>query len=215
MGCDILPRQTAVWSYAPDEKTTIKLSDEAAFILMEQKTVKMSKIKVYHCKNIEIEDQRWDPLSATGSSLLDTFMGLRSDGKTMVASVQKAQTLQRDNSDGAGFAMGLILDLPVAMADGLRCLLCMVKSGLKAGGKSLGRFLPGFTGILVDPIQGAVDDRAKGFAKGFVSGTLGVLFKPGAAMLGFVGYPLLGVYKSISHMHATEAQSKILLARQI
>jgi len=27
---------------------------------------------------------------------------------------------------GAGFAMGLILDLPVAMADGLRCLLCMV-----------------------------------------------------------------------------------------
>ena len=106
MGCDILPRQTAVWSYAPDEKTTIKLSDEAAFILMEQKTVKMSKIKVYHCKNIEIEDQRWDPLSATGSSLLDTFMGLRSDGKTMVASVQKAQTLQRDNSDGKSNGAG-------------------------------------------------------------------------------------------------------------
>jgi hypothetical protein len=49
--------------------------------------------------------------------------------------------------------------------------------------QSLGRFLPGFTGILVDPIQGAVDDRAKGFAKGFVSGTLGVLFKPGAGEL--------------------------------
>ena len=34
-------------------------------------------------------------------------------------------------------------------------------------------------------------------------------------MLGFVGYPLLGVYKSISSMNATAAESKILLARQI
>lgn len=34
-------------------------------------------------------------------------------------------------------------------------------------------------------------------------------------MLGFVGYPLLGVYKSISSINATQAESKILLARQI
>lgn len=34
-------------------------------------------------------------------------------------------------------------------------------------------------------------------------------------MLGFVGYPLLGAYKSISALHATPAESKILLARQI
>ena len=34
-------------------------------------------------------------------------------------------------------------------------------------------------------------------------------------MLGFVGYPLLGVYKSISSLHATLAESKILLAKQI
>lgn len=34
-------------------------------------------------------------------------------------------------------------------------------------------------------------------------------------MLGFVGYPLLGVYKSISSLHATPAEIKILLARQI
>jgi hypothetical protein len=34
-------------------------------------------------------------------------------------------------------------------------------------------------------------------------------------MLGFVGYPLLGAYKSISSLHATPAESKILLAKQI
>ena len=33
-------------------------------------------------------------------------MGLRSDGKTMVASVQKAQILQRDNSDGKSNGAG-------------------------------------------------------------------------------------------------------------
>lgn len=36
-----------------------------------------------------------------------------------------------------------------------------------------------------------------------------------AAMLGFVGYPLLGAYKSINSLHASPAESKILLARQI
>jgi hypothetical protein len=35
------------------------------------------------------------------------------------------------------------------------------------------------------------------------------------AMLGFIGYPLLGVYKSIRSINATPAESKILLARQI
>ena len=34
-------------------------------------------------------------------------------------------------------------------------------------------------------------------------------------MLGFVGYPMLGAYKSIRALHATPAESKILLARQI
>lgn len=41
-------------------------------------------------------------------------------------------------------------------------------------------FLTGFTGIVVDPAKGAAKDGAVGFAKGFVTGTLGVLFKPGA-----------------------------------
>ena len=122
----------------------------------------------YKCNNIEIENKRWDPLSAGGSTLFDTVMGLRSDGKTMVASVQKAKTLQRENSDGAssgtgaatvavgkglgkistGLAKGVMLDLPVAMADGFHALPVLYgdkkmergavkdwKSGMKVGGK--------------------------------------------------------------------------------
>jgi len=47
--------------------------------------------------------------------------------------------------------------------------------------QSLARgFFHGFTGLVTDPVAGAIDDGAAGFAKGFVTGTLGVLFKPGA-----------------------------------
>lgn len=92
-------------------------------------------------------------------------------------------------------------------------------------------FATGFTGIVVDPVKGAVREGPIGFVKGMVTGPLGVLFKPGAgkiprildwveltshpAMLGFVGYPVLGAYKSIASLHSTPAENKILLARQI
>jgi sterol 3beta-glucosyltransferase len=168
MRCDLLPRKAAVWKYEIDNNKAMKLSDEAAFILMEEKKVKMNKLRVYQCKTIEIENTRWDPLSAGGSTLFDTVMDLRSGGKTMVASVQKAQMLQRENSDGAssgagaasiavgkgigkisaGLAKGVMLDLPVAMADGFHALPVLYgdkkmergavkdwKSGMKVGGR--------------------------------------------------------------------------------
>lgn len=45
MSCDLLPRKAAVWRYELDTKHHLKLSDEAAFILMEQKKLKMKNIK--------------------------------------------------------------------------------------------------------------------------------------------------------------------------
>lgn len=115
---------------------------------------------------------------------------------------------------GGGFAKGMLLDLPVAMADGFHAMPMLYgdkkmdrgaitdwKSGMAVGGKVRkeysdfieGRtaanfrvkslavgFFDGFTGIVTAPAKGAVNDGAAGFAKGFVTGTLGVLFKPGA-----------------------------------
>jgi sterol 3beta-glucosyltransferase len=46
MRCDLLPKNPAIWRYELDEKHHLKLSDEAAFILMEQKQLKMKNIKV-------------------------------------------------------------------------------------------------------------------------------------------------------------------------
>ena len=45
MRCDLLPQQTAVWTYEMGDKYHLKLSDEAAFILMERKELKMKNIK--------------------------------------------------------------------------------------------------------------------------------------------------------------------------
>lgn len=46
MVCDVLPREAAVWQYEADGKQ-LKLSDEAAFILMDQKKLNMNNMKRY------------------------------------------------------------------------------------------------------------------------------------------------------------------------
>lgn len=46
MRCDLIPRKPAVWCYEMANKRQLKLSDEAAYILMEQKQLKMENMKV-------------------------------------------------------------------------------------------------------------------------------------------------------------------------
>jgi len=59
--------------------------------------------------------------------------------------------------------------------------LTIMEHQILTGIQSLARgFFHGFTGIVADPVADVMDDGAAGFAKGFVTGTLGVLFKPGA-----------------------------------
>jgi sterol 3beta-glucosyltransferase len=126
----------------------------------------------YQPKPIDIENKRWDPLSAGSSTLLNTLVDLKNDGKNVFIQpyqeIQKASTLRKENSgagpSGAsaaslaagkglgkmsgGLAKGIILDLPVAMADGFHALPVLYgdkpmareavtdwKSGAVVGGK--------------------------------------------------------------------------------
>ncbi|KAL3424213.1 sterol glucosyltransferase [Phlyctema vagabunda] len=251
MSCDLLPRKAAVWQYKND-KTFLKLSDKAAFILMEQKKIEIKNLKRYRPKPIEIEHKRWEPLSAGSSVLFGAVVDVANDGKDMftqpIKELQKASSMRKEGGGGGGsgaaeaghaFSRGLgrvggsvakgVVDLPVAMADGFHAIPSLYgeklakrgavtdwKSGAIVATKGLGMgFFNGFTGIVTQPIKGAMDDGFKGFGKGFVAGSLGVVVKPGAAMLGLVGYSMLGAYKSISARNATPTEAKILLARQI
>lgn len=136
------------------------------------KPLSPADIPSYRAKQIEIESKRWDPLSAGSSTLVDTVMDFTSDGKNMfvqpIKEIQKAKTLRRANSGegpsgaaaaslaagkglgkmSSGLAKGIILDLPVAMADGFHALPVLYgdqpmprgavndwKSGMAVGGK--------------------------------------------------------------------------------
>lgn len=57
----------------------------------------------------------------------------------------------------------------------------------------VGGFYKGFTGIVTAPVKGAVQNGGVGFAKGFVTGTLGVVVKPGA------GKPILSCAFTTCH----------------
>ncbi|KAF4240524.1 hypothetical protein CNMCM6457_007102 [Aspergillus fumigatiaffinis] len=56
-------------------------------------------------------------------------------------------------------------------------------------------FADGLTGIVTKPYREAKSDGASGFAKGLAKGSVGLFSKPGAAMLGLVAYPAMGIYK--------------------
>ncbi|KKY14600.1 putative udptransferase [Phaeomoniella chlamydospora] len=88
-----------------------------------------------------------------------------------------------------------------------------IASGFKEAGKELGfGFYDGFTGLVTQPINGAIQQGPLGFAKGLISGSMGVLIKPGAAASGLVGYSLKGLHKELEK-RALKAEAKMAVSR--
>jgi hypothetical protein len=73
--CDLLPHQAAVWVYKKGAKS-IKLSKVAAEVLVENVVIRYDQLKIYERSPITIENWRWDPLTATTSSLASTSKGM-------------------------------------------------------------------------------------------------------------------------------------------
>jgi hypothetical protein len=89
-----------------------------------------------------------------------------------------------------------------------------LKSGFKAVGKEFGYgWYDGITGIFTQPWNGAQKDGASGFAKGIGKGIGGLLTKPGAALLGILGYSMKGVHKEIQKSFGNNVQSYIVTSR--
>jgi len=78
-------------------------------------------------------------------------------------------------------------------------------SGLKAAGIGLGYGLyDGISGLVTQPMNGAKQDGAVGFLKGFGKGIGGVVCKPAAGACGVPGYAFMGIYKEIQRQNGTE-----------
>jgi hypothetical protein len=89
-----------------------------------------------------------------------------------------------------------------------------LKSGFKAVGKEFGYgWYDGVTGLFTQPWKGAQKEGASGFAKGIGKGIGGLLTKPGAAMLGILGYSMKGVHKEIQKSFGNNVQSYIVTSR--
>ncbi|KAH6670033.1 glycosyltransferase family 1 protein [Halenospora varia] len=120
------------------------------------------------------------------------------------------------------------VDVGVALADGVHALPKLYgdkvrdygvvtdwKSGSKIGGKALAYgFYDGYKGFFWEPVKGVRDHGPLGLFTGIGKGALGLVSKPTSAMLGFVAYPALGLYRSLNTSQVKGAQGQILVAQQ-
>jgi len=74
-----------------------------------------------------------------------------------------------------------------------------VGEGIVLGAQGLGKgFLHGVTGLLTQPIEGAMKGGAKGFAKGVAKGVVGVAVKPISGMLDFASRTSEGISANVN-----------------
>lgn len=112
---------------------------------------------------------------------------------------------------GTALLKGSLVEIPYALAKGLHNAPLMyndqprdfgpitnVQSGLTVAGKSLFFGLyDGISGLVLSPIEGAKKEGALGALKGVGKGIGGLYWKPNAGLAGCLGYPIMGVYKSV------------------
>jgi sterol 3beta-glucosyltransferase len=191
--CDILPGQPAVWTYKTTKgsKKVIKLSKVAAETLIVNRRIRADDLGMNESRPIFIEHRRWDPItggaSAAISAVYDTSHALG-------AAMTKKGGLDFDDSENAraknfakassSLVKGAVIDMPMALADGLRHAPRMygdkgrdygqitgVKSGLSMAGK-----------VRYIPIDVADSEKAKfylqGFALGIYDGISGIIMDP-------------------------------------
>ncbi|ORX98731.1 hypothetical protein BCR34DRAFT_668648 [Clohesyomyces aquaticus] len=76
-----------------------------------------------------------------------------------------------------------------------------LRSGLRVSAKGVGYGIyDGIEGFLVQPVKGAREQGAVGFAKGVGKGFGDLVCKPAAGACGIVGYSSVGVYKEIQKL---------------
>ncbi|KAK2477128.1 hypothetical protein H9L39_12352 [Fusarium oxysporum f. sp. albedinis] len=99
--CDLLPGEVAAWMYdakrlskadRKKHKNGLRLSPRALSVLSNRQKVDLTKVQLNHPKPVEIENHRWDPLTATSSALLGSLVDFsKGFGSLMSAPVIKVR----------------------------------------------------------------------------------------------------------------------------
>ncbi|KAJ7678184.1 hypothetical protein DFH06DRAFT_567895 [Mycena polygramma] len=126
------------------------------------------------------------------------------------------------------FSKGLFLDIPLAVTEGMRGVPKLYgeevkdygqirdwKSGAAVAGRTFAHEFPaGLADMAVQSYKGAKAGGALGFVKGFGKGTVGLVTKTNASVLGLVFYPTQGIYKSLRAAAHTKTTKGIVKARR-
>ncbi|KAJ7103740.1 hypothetical protein C8R44DRAFT_887261 [Mycena epipterygia] len=127
----------------------------------------------------------------------------------------------------SSYVRGTMVDIPLAATEGLRCVPKLYgqpirdhgrvkdwRSGAAVAGRTFAYGLAdGFSGLIVDPYQGAREEGVVGMAKGVGKGAIGFGTKTGSAMLGLIAYPGQGIHKSIRAVAHAQTRKQIIAAR--
>jgi len=87
-------------------------------------------------------------------------------------------------------------------------------SGVRTAGKEfVFGFYDALSGLVLQPYRGAKQEGAKGFGKGLLRASRGLVCNIGAATFGLPGYTLKGVEKELSKRNLTEIKAEMYLIR--
>lgn len=244
MRCDLIHDEAACWTYKHSRKR-LKLSKLAAEILILNSVIRPDQLKRYESKPVDIDNNRWDPFTATTSSLASTGMGMVTSASNIAVKPVQAimetakarngnvlnageltrpresasidgnkevlQTAPKSNAalwqgtfvkavtgsaSGVGgffhhFSKGMLVDMPLAAADGLRAVPKMYgsqvpdhgkvknwKTGAVVAGKNFGYGMTqGFADLVNEPLKGAQKEGALGAVKGVGKGVVNMTTK--------------------------------------
>ncbi|KAL4782156.1 hypothetical protein BJX76DRAFT_349619 [Aspergillus varians] len=151
-----------------------------------------------------------------------TTSGLQATGNMAAASAKGVGKFL------GSYFKGVVVDIPLATAEGLRAVPGLYgeevkergtvkdwKSGFTVGCNNFSHGMAdGLSGIFTQPYKGAKEDGALGAVKGLAKGTIGVGAHVGSATLGLVAYPGQGIYKTIHTSFKSKTRKEILKARQ-
>ncbi|KAF4631575.1 hypothetical protein G7Y89_g6551 [Cudoniella acicularis] len=77
MSCPLVPGHPATWTWKRGHKS-VNLSHKAAAVLVEEKRIDISSLRLYKPKPIYTQNQRWDPFTATTSAFVDSVLNVGS-----------------------------------------------------------------------------------------------------------------------------------------
>jgi sterol 3beta-glucosyltransferase len=204
LSCDLISDQPAVWTYkgTKGNKKVVKLSKLAAETLIVSRRIKAGDLGMNESKPVFIEHRRWDPITGGTSAMISTIYDT---SHALGAAMTKKGGLDFDDSENAraknfakassSLVKGAVIDMPMALADGLRHAPRMygdkgrdygqitgIASGLSMAGKvrdvfidlanseNANLYVQGFALGIYDGLSGIVMDPIRGGMKDGAAG---------------------------------------------